>query len=61
MVAKTFVILRRWGQRGKGDLSRFSAAELGMMRLGGWIWGRCRSGGVGSTVSLLVALGGVAF
>lgn len=56
MVAKTFVILRGWGQRGKGDLSRFSAAELGMMRLGGWIWGRCRSGGVGSTVSLLVAL-----
>lgn len=34
MVEKTFVILRRWGQRGKGDLSRFSAAELEMMRLG---------------------------
>lgn len=29
MEEKTFVILRRWGQRGKGDLSRFSAAELG--------------------------------
>lgn len=47
MAEKTFVLLRRWCQRGTGDLSRFSAAELRMMRLGGWIWGRCGSGGVG--------------
>lgn len=61
------MILRRWGRRGKGDLSRFSAAELGMV-----IWGRCGSGGVvpwqpaccprssGSSVSRACLLGLVA-